>query len=130
MLQNVRVTVSIVFELSRENQQWVKLPSHTHTHTHTQTHTHTEITVKRVFTWDPTWNSISQWISLRAKWNKIHFCFDLLICVSSIVYEVIKTISSLFIYLFIYFFEKISHAQKHSQANINQQNKIKQTLNN
>ena len=26
--------------------------------------------------------------------------------------------------------EKISHAQKHSQTNINQQNKIKQTLNN
>ena len=32
--------------------------------------------------------------------------------------------------LFIYFFyEKISRAQKHSQANINQQNKIKKTLN-
>ena len=37
--------------------------------------------------------------------------------------------SYLFIYLFI-FYEKISRAQKHSQANINQQNKIKQTLNN
>ena len=33
-------------------------------------------------------------------------------------------------YLFIYFYEKISRAQKHSQANINQQSKIKQTLNN
>ena len=29
-----------------------------------------------------------------------------------------------------FFYEKISHAQKLSQANINQQNKIKQTLNN
>ena len=38
-----------------------------------------------------------------------------------------KTISSLFIYLF--FYETISRAQKHSQANINQQNKIKKTLN-
>ena len=28
------------------------------------------------------------------------------------------------------FYEKISCAQKHSQANVNQQNKIKQTLNN
>ena len=35
------------------------------------------------------------------------------------------------VYLFIYLFcEKILRAQKHSQANINQQNKIKQTLNN
>ena len=32
--------------------------------------------------------------------------------------------------IFFFFYEKISHAQKHSQANINQQNKIKQTLNN
>ena len=30
----------------------------------------------------------------------------------------------------VFFYEKIPHAQKHSQANINQQNKIKQTLNN
>ena len=30
----------------------------------------------------------------------------------------------------LYFDEKISHAQKHSQAKINHQNKIKQTLNN
>ena len=29
-----------------------------------------------------------------------------------------------------FFYEKISHLQKHSQPNINQQNKIKQTLNN
>ena len=29
-----------------------------------------------------------------------------------------------------FFYEKISHTQKHSQAKINQQNKIKQTLNN
>ena len=29
-----------------------------------------------------------------------------------------------------FFYGKILHAQKHSQANINQQNKIKQTLNN
>ena len=34
------------------------------------------------------------------------------------------------VYLFIYFNEKISVAQKYSQANYNQQNKIKQTLNN
>ena len=47
---------------------------------------------------------------------------------ASVVYynEVIKTISN----LFILFYEKISRAQKHSQANINQKNKIKQTLNN
>ena len=32
--------------------------------------------------------------------------------------------------LFNFFYEKISHAQKHSQANINQQNKVKQILNN
>ena len=32
--------------------------------------------------------------------------------------------------LFIYFYEKVLSAQKHSQAKINQQNKIKQTLNN
>ena len=32
--------------------------------------------------------------------------------------------------LFIFFYEKISCAQKHLQANINQQNKTKQTLNN
>ena len=36
----------------------------------------------------------------------------------------------LFIYLFFIFYKKISCAQKHSQANMNQQNKIKQTLNN
>ena len=29
-----------------------------------------------------------------------------------------------------FFYEKISHTQKHSQVKINQQNKIKQTLNN
>ena len=29
-----------------------------------------------------------------------------------------------------FFYEKISRAQKHSQANINHQSKIKQTLNN
>ena len=29
-----------------------------------------------------------------------------------------------------FFYEKISRSQKHTQANINQQNKIKQTLNN
>ena len=34
-----------------------------------------------------------------------------------------------FIYL-IFFYENISHAQEHSQASINQQNKIKQILNN
>ena len=34
-----------------------------------------------------------------------------------------RTISSLFIYLFIYFYEKILNIQKHSQANVNQQNK-------
>ena len=38
-----------------------------------------------------------------------------------------KTISGLFSF---FFFKKISCAQKHSQANINQQNKIKQTLKN
>ena len=32
--------------------------------------------------------------------------------------------------VYFFFYEKISQAQKHSQANINQQNKIKQTLNN
>ena len=30
----------------------------------------------------------------------------------------------------LFFYGKILHAQKHSQANINQQNKIKETLNN
>ena len=30
----------------------------------------------------------------------------------------------------LFFYEKISRAQNHSQANISQQNKIKQTLNN
>ena len=39
-------------------------------------------------------------------------------------------LSEQFSSLFIFFYEKISHRQKHSQANINQQNKIKQTLNN
>ena len=35
------------------------------------------------------------------------------------------------VYLFIFlFYEKISHSQKHSQEKTNQQNKIKQTLNN
>ena len=42
---------------------------------------------------------------------------------SSIVKWGCQTISS----LCIFFYEKISRAQKHSQANINQQNKIKQT---
>ena len=32
--------------------------------------------------------------------------------------------------VYFFFYAKISRAQKHSQANINQQNKIKQTLNN
>ena len=32
--------------------------------------------------------------------------------------------------LIFFFYEKISRAQKHLQANINQKNKIKQTLNN
>ena len=34
------------------------------------------------------------------------------------------------LFIFIFFYEKISPQQKHSQANINQQNKVKQTLNN
>ena len=40
--------------------------------------------------------------------------------------DIIKTISS----LFIFFYEKVLSVKKHSQAKINQQNKIKQTLNN
>ena len=36
----------------------------------------------------------------------------------------------LFFFLIIFFYEKILRAYKHSQGNINQQNKIKQTLNN
>ena len=40
--------------------------------------------------------------------------------------EVIKANSS----MFTFFYEKTSRAQKHSQENINQQNKMKQTLNN
>ena len=35
----------------------------------------------------------------------------------------------IYLFIFIFFYEKISCAQKHSQANINQQNKIKKTLN-
>ena len=35
-----------------------------------------------------------------------------------------------YFYYYFFFYEKISRAQKHSKANNNQQNKIKQTLNN